>query len=119
MSMAISRISASGVAGMLYAVTKPSRVAKVDSGNRANVVAAGTSSQIVQSVSGSQSDTSSPEQAHTAFAYALAALQDNAGMTGGVAQPSPDQGQSGGIQQAGSAYAQVEQAAGQALDITV
>ena len=45
-----SSISASGVAAMLYPATKPSRVAKVGSGNRANVVAAGTSSQAVQAI---------------------------------------------------------------------
>ena len=117
MSMAISRISASGVAATLYPVTKPSRVANVDSGNRANVVAAGTSSQAVQGISGSQSDTSSPEQTHAAFAYALAALQDNAGMTGSAAQASQEV-QSGGVQQIGIAYEQVDQQVGEVLDIT-
>jgi hypothetical protein len=118
MSMAISRISASGVAAMLYPATKPSRVAKVDSGNRANVVAAGTSSQAVQAISGSQSDKSStPEQVHVAFQYTLAALSSVA--TGGTspAQSSPE-AQSGGVQQAGDAFAQIEQQAGQTLDIT-
>jgi hypothetical protein len=45
--------------GMLYGmpVTKPSRVAKVDSGNRASVVAAGTASQAVQGTASSQSNT--------------------------------------------------------------
>ena len=90
MSMAINRISASGVAAMLYGmpVNKPSRVVKVDSGNRANIVAAGTSSQAVQGVSGSQSDTSSTaEQSHASFTYALAALSSVA-TTSTMAQPS-------------------------------
>jgi hypothetical protein len=118
MSMAISRISASGVAAMLYPVTKPSRVAKVDSGNRANVVAAGTSSQAVQAISGSQTDTSStPEQVHAAFQYTLAALSCVATGGASMAQSSPE-AQFGGVQQAGDAYAQVEQQAGQTLDIT-
>ncbi len=131
MSMAINRISASSVAAVLYPVMKPSRVAKIDSGNRANVVAAGTSSQAVQGVSGSQSDASgTAEQAHAAFQYALAGLSSMATDTT-VAQPSTEassnvattrstsMAQSSGVQQAGSAYAQVEQQAGQALDITV
>ena len=116
MSMAITRISASSVAAMLSPVTKPQRVATVDSGNRASVVAAATSGQAVQSVSGSQSDTPSPEQAHTAFQYALAALSSvTAAST--PAQSSPEV-QSSGVQQAGVAYAQVEQDAGQVLDLT-
>ena len=76
MSMAINRISASSVAGMsMMPVNKPSRVTRVDSGDRATVVAAGTSSQAVQGISGTQSGTSgTPDQVHAAFLYALAAL---------------------------------------------
>ena len=117
MSMAINRISASGVAAMLYPVMKPGRVAKVDSGNRANVVAAGTSSQAVQGVSGSQSDASgTAEQARAAFQNALAALSSVAST--GTAAGSNSDVQVGGAQQAGGAYAQVEMQTGQALDIT-
>ena len=116
MSMAINRISASGVAAMLSPVTKPQPVAKVDSGNRASVAAA-TSIRAVQGVSGSQSDSSSPEQAHTAFQYALTALSSVA-TTNAPAQSSPEVQSSDG-QQAGVAYAQVEQQdAGQVLDLT-
>jgi hypothetical protein len=122
MPMGIHRISAMNMGGMPSAmpVRKPSRVASVDSGERANVLVAGTTRAAVQASSRPQTDdASSPEQAHAAFQYALAALQDNAGTSSGtIAQSSPDQGQAGGVQQAGSAYAQVEQAAGQALDIT-
>ncbi len=122
MSMAISRISASGVAGMLYGmpVSKPRRVATVDSGDRARMVVTGTPSQAVQGASRPQpADTSStPEQVHAAFQYALA-FQGNGGMTGGTMAQSNAEVQSGGVQQAGSAYAQVEQQqAGQVLDIT-
>jgi len=123
--MAINRISVSGAAGMLYGmpVNKPSRVVNVDSGNRANVVATAALSQTaVQGTSGARpADTSgTAEQVHAAFEYALAAFQGNAGTTGGaIAQSSPDQGQSGAVQQAGvAAYAQVEQASGQVLDLT-
>ncbi len=56
------------------------------------------------------------EQVHTAFKYALAGLSSKG--TGTTAQSSTEV-QSSGIQQASSAYAQVEQQAGQALDITV
>ncbi len=113
MSMAINRISASSVAGMLYPVSKPSRVAKVDSGNRASMVAAGTSSQAVQGTASSQSNTSStPEQVHTGFQYALAAFSSVATTSStSTAQPSTEV-ESGIVQQAGSAYAQVEQQAG-------
>lgn len=116
MSMAINRISASGVAAMLYPVIKTNRVAKVDSGSRTTVVAAATSSQAVQSVSGSQSDTSNTaEQVRAAFQYALAALSSVA-TTDTTAQSSPE-AQAGGVQ-AGGAYAQVGQPLGQTLDLT-
>jgi len=115
MSMAINRISASGVAAMLYPVIKTNRVAKVDSDNRANVVTAGTSSQAVQGVSGSQSDASgTAEQAQAAFTYALAALSSVA--TTSIPAQSNSEAQGGG--QAGNSYAQVEQSVGQTLDIT-
>ncbi len=112
MSMAINRISASGVAAMLYPVVKPTRVAKVDTGRAATA----TSSQAVQGTSRPQSaDTSSTaEQVHTGFQYALAALSSLATGTSSVAGPGDVQS---GVQQ-GSAYAQVEQAAGQTLDLT-
>jgi hypothetical protein len=117
MSMAINRISASGVAGMLYGmpVNKPGQVTNVAPGDRTNVAAAGTSSQAVQRVSGPQFDTpSTRDQLHTAFQHALAALSSVA--AGTMAESStPDQ--SSGLQQ-GAAYAQVEQQVGQVLDIT-
>lgn len=99
-------------------VTKPSRVASVDSGERANVVVAGAIRAAVQGASRPADTTNTPEQAHTAFQSALQALSDT-GMTAGGTTPQPStEVQSGVVQQAGSAYAQVEQAAGQALDIT-
>jgi hypothetical protein len=103
---------------MLYPVTKPSRVAKVDTG-RSNPASA-ASSQAVQGTSRPQpADASSThEQIHAAFEYARVALA-SMGTTGSTSTaPSSPEGQSGGIQQAGSAYAQIEQAARQALDIT-
>ena len=114
MSMAINRISASGVAGMLYGmpVNKPGRVTSVASGDRTNVVAAGTSSQAVQRVSGPQFDMpATPDQVHAAFQYALATL-------GSVAQASTQDQSSGFQQTAVAGYAQVEQQVGQVLDIT-
>jgi hypothetical protein len=122
MSMGIHRISAMNMGGMPSAmpVRKPSRVSSVDSGERANVAVAGTTRAAVQGASRSQSadTTSTPGQVHTAFQVVLAALSD-AGMTAGAtAQPSTEQAQSGVVQQAGNAYVQVEQPAGQALDLT-
>ena len=121
MSMAINRISASGVAAMLYPVMKPTRVAKIDTG-RATTAPTGTSSQAVQGVSSSQSDESgTAEQVHTAFQYALAALSSVATTdtsSTAIAQSGADQVQSSGIPQAGTAYAQVEQQARQTLDLT-
>lgn len=119
--MGIHRISAMNMGGMPSAmpVTKPSRVASVDSGERANVVVAGTIRAAVQGASRPADMTSTPEQAHTAFQYALQALSDT-GMTAGgtTAQPNIEV-QSGVVQQAGSAYAQVDQQqVGQALDLT-
>jgi hypothetical protein len=114
MSMAINRVSAAGVAAMLYPVTKPSRLAKVGSGRTSSASRADA-----QSTSRPQpAEASSPEQVHAAFQYAQAALGNMAAMSStSMPQASPVD-QSGGIQQAGSAYAQVEQQAGQALDLT-
>ena len=101
MSMAISRISASGVASMMYGmpVNRPSRVAKVDSGDRANIVVAGTSSQAVQSISGSQSDTSgTADQVQAAFQYA------RAGLSSMVATSSTSMTQASSGEQAGRVH---------------
>ncbi len=115
MSMAINRVSAAGVAAMLYPVIKPSRVAKVSGGARTSSSASRTAAQGTSQPQ--PADTSSTaDQAHAEFAYALAAL-GNLNTTGAVTQPSPDQVQTGVVQQA-SAFAQVEQAAGQTLDLT-
>ena len=101
-----------GVAAMLYPITKPSRVPKVGSGR--TFVRHSTAD--AQSTSRPQpADTSStPDQIHAAFQYALAAFSSVA--MSSTAQSSPEV-QSGGVQQA-SEYAQVEQQAGQTLDIT-
>ncbi len=116
MSMAINRISASSVAAMLYPVTKPSRVAKVDTG-RATTAAADTTTAAVQPASASSSTS---EDARAAFEYAKAALQGSTGaMAATMAQSSADQGQYDGHQQVGGvAYAQAEQEVGQSLDLT-
>ncbi len=116
MSMAISRVSANTVAAMLYPVMKPSRVQRVGPG-RSNPLA---SSQAVQGTSSTQpTDTSSPEQVHAAFQSALAALSSGgtAGASGTATTQPGTEGQSGGVQQ-GVGYAQVEQEAGQTLDLT-
>jgi hypothetical protein len=140
MSMAINRISAGGVAAMLYPVTRPSRVPKIVSG-RSN--SASAPSPATQNASRPQSAdrTNTAEQVHAAFEYARAALSSGATMgtppessqtQTGQATPSTASVQSGaqpsgGVQQtsgfaangqAGSAYAQDEQQAGQTLDIT-
>ena len=115
MSMAINRVSAAGVAAMLYPVTKPSRVAKVGSGRTSSA-----STADAQSTSRPQpADASStPDQIHAAFQYAQAALSSVVNMSStSIPQPT-DLGQSSGVQQAGTAYAQVEQQAGQTLDLT-
>ncbi len=114
MSMAINRVSAAGVAAMLYPVTKPSRVAKVGSGRTSS-----SSSADAQSTSRPQpaNASSTPEQVHAAFQYAQAALGNMATGSTSMTQASTEV-QSGGVQQAGSAYAQVEQQAGQMLDLT-
>jgi hypothetical protein len=120
MSMAINRVSASGVSSTLYAyqVTKPSRVANVTTDR---TPAAATTQAAVQPTSrqAPSADTSSSTaaQAHASFEYAKAAL-GNLSTAVAVTQPSPNQEQAGVVQQASSAYAQVEQQAGQVLDIT-
>lgn len=118
MSMAINRVSASNVAAMLLPAMKPTRVAKFGSG-RSNT-ASTANSQALQSTARSQpADTTSTAEIHAGFEFALAALGSvgTAGYTANV-QPSPNQEQTGVVQQAGGAYAQVEQQAGQVLDIT-
>jgi len=121
MSMAINRISASGVAAMLYGmpINKPSRIAKVGTG-RTTAASVMASQVAVQATSRPQAaeTPSTAEQVHATFQYALAALSSVAA-TGNMTQSSTEQAQSGGVQQASSAaYAQVEQQAGQALDLT-
>jgi len=115
MSMAINRVSAAGVAAMLYPVTKPSRVAKVGSGRTSSA-----STADAQSKSRPQTiDTSNTaEQIHTAFADALAALGNMAATSSTSMTQANTEVQSSVVQQAGSAYTQVEQQAGQTLDIT-
>ena len=133
--MAIHRASANLVPVMLNPVAKPSRVAKFGSG-RSNP-SSSTSSQTA--AQGASRPGSTAEQVHTAFKYALAGLSSMGSTgTGTVAQPSTvgtltsiaatsgtsmaqssPEGQSGGVQQSGvAAQAQVEQQAGQALDLT-
>jgi len=100
---------------MLYPVMRSNRVAKVGSGRSTSTSA--TTSQPAQSMSRPQAaDTSGTEDVHAAFEYARTAL-DNVATMNSVGQSSTE-GQSAEVQQAGSAYAQVEQQAGQALDIT-
>ena len=125
MSTAINRISASGVAAMLYPVMKPGRVAKVAGGDRTAATAAGAASQAAVPASSSRTQAadasnSTAEQLHAAFEYARAALGSAATASATSAQSGPDQGQSIGPQQAGgAAYAQSEQqASGQTLDLT-
>ncbi len=133
MSMAIHRASANVVPVMLNPVAKLSRVAKFGFGS--SKPAAATTQTTAQGSSRPQ--PADAEQVHTAFKYALASLSSLGTKTTTGAQPSTE-GQSGGaafeyarsalsstaqsspadVQQTGSAYAQVEQQAGQALDIT-
>jgi hypothetical protein len=124
MSMSISRISTNAVPSMLSPVSKPSRLAKLGTG-RTPTASTATPQAAVQGASPQpqpiNTSSTTAEQAHAAFQYALAELQGSIGTTGDntVAQTSPDQGQYAGVQQPGTAYAQVEQqAAGQVLDIT-
>ncbi len=139
MSMAIHRASANVVPVMLNPVAKLSRVAKFGSSSSKP---ASTSSETAQSTSRPQ--PADAGRIHTAFKYALAGLSSlgtgttaqpstegqsggvvfentrtalSSETTGTVAQSSTDV-QSGGVQQASSAYAQVEQQAGQMLDFT-
>jgi hypothetical protein len=113
MSMAINRVSANTVAAMLYPVMKPSRVPKVGSGRTSSSASTSTT----QSTSRPQpADAAAAEPVHAAFEYARVALSSLG--TTPAAAPSNTEGQAGGVQQAGSAYTQVEQQAGQALDIT-
>ena len=115
MSMAVSRVSVNTVPAMLYPVMQPSRVAKVGSGRSKSISA--TTSQPAQSTSRPQAaETSSTEDVHAAFESARVALGTIATMHS-VGQSSME-GQSAKIQQASSAYAQVEQQVGQALDIS-
>jgi hypothetical protein len=100
---------------MLYPVMQPSRVATVGSGRLKSTSA--TASRAAQSTPRPQAaDTSSTEDVHAAFEYARAVL-GNIVTRNSVGQSSTE-GQSAAVQQAGSAYAQVEQQTGQALDIT-
>jgi len=123
MSMAINSISASGVAAMLYGmpINKPGRVEKFGTGR--TTAASVTGQTAVQATSRSQSAnplSNTAEQVHATFQYALTAL-GNLATTGMATSYSSQMGQllSRGVQQASSAaYAQVEQQAGQVLDIT-
>ncbi len=133
MSMAIHRASSNVVPVMLNPIAKLGRLAKVGTGNSKS--ASATSPAAAQSASRPQPASSTPEQIHTAFKYALAGLSGTG--TGTTAQPSTEEQSSGAasayaraalsstaqsspadVQQTGSAYAQVEQQAGQALDLT-
>ncbi len=114
MSLAINRVSAAGVAAMLYPVTKPSRVAKVGSGRTSSASTADAQSTSRPQPAGT---STTPDQIHTAFKYAQAVLGNMAASSPSMTQASPED-QSSVVQQAGSAYAQVEQQAGQALDLT-
>ena len=121
MSMAISPVSAYSVPAMLNPVTKLTRVPKVDP-SHSNTASATTKPQsTVQGASRPQpADTPSitAEQAHATFMYARMAW-DNMGMPNTMAQSNADEGQSSGVQQAGSAYAQAEQqTSGQVVDFT-
>ena len=110
MSMAINRISASGVAAMLYPVMKPNRVPKTGTDRKT------TSSQAA--VQGASEPAGAPrtvDQIQAAFESAKVALGRVA--TDAVTQPNPEV-QSGGLPQSGAAYAQGEQQAGQVLDVT-
>jgi len=113
MSMAINRISASGVAAMLYPVMKPSRVPKVAPDSK---TAASAADQSAVQAAPQPADTSrTPDQVHAAFENARAALGS---VTTGTTSAEPSTGvQSGGLQQ-GRAYARGEQQAGQVLDFT-
>ena len=124
MSMAINSISASGVAAMLYGmpVNKPGRIAKVDTGRTAaaSVTAGQTAVQATSRSQAAEAPRNTAEQVHATFQYALAALGSVAA-SGTASNYSSQIGQtlSSGVQQASSAaYAQVEQQAGQMLDIT-
>jgi len=115
MSLAISSISANLVPAVLYPVTKPQRVPKVSGGRTSSA-----STTAAQGTSRPQpaDTTSTPDQIHAAFQYAQAALSSVVNMSStSIPQPT-DLGQSSGVQQAGTAYAQVEQQAGQTLDLT-
>ena len=71
MSMATNRISASGVAAMLYPVMKPSRVAK---SIRVQHHGVSDVEPAVQGTSPTVRRVRHAEQVHAAFQYALAAL---------------------------------------------
>lgn len=112
MSMAINRISASGVAGMLYPVMKPNRVAKVGGDGRSSA-----STNTTKGTSSPQPTdaTNTAEQVRAGFEFARMALDGMA--TTGTAPPNSDQVQAGVVQQASSGYTQAEQQPGQSLDI--
>ncbi len=112
MSMAIHRTSANVVPAMLNPVTKLSKVAKFGSGSSKS-----GATQVPAQASRSQpADTSNtPEHVHAAFHYARSALSSMAISSTSMTQSSPEV--QSGVQQ-GSSYAQVEQQAGQTLDIT-
>jgi len=114
MSMAIHRTSANVVPAMLNPVAKLSRVAKFGSGR--SKLASSTGQAPAPASRPQPADTSSTaDQVHTAFEYARVALGSSVAMDSSMAQSSTEV--QSGVQQ-GSAYAQVEQQAGQALDIT-
>ena len=124
MSMAINSISASGVAAMLYGmpVNKPGRIAKVDTGRTtaASVTAGQTAVKAASRPQAANPLSNTAEQVHATFQSALAALGSVAA-SGTASNYSSQIGHtlSSGVQQASSAaYAQVEQQAGQMLDIT-
>ncbi len=117
MSMAIHRAYANVVPAMLHPVAKLGRVAKFGSGRSESTSA--TTQPAVQGTSRPQptDTTSTPEQIHASFQYALV-FQGNAGMTGGTVAQSSTEMQAGGVQSGVAGYAQVEQQAGQTLDLT-
>ncbi len=112
--MAIHRTSANVVPVMLNPVTKLSKVAKFGSGSSKS---ASTSSPAGQDATSPQpADTPrTADQVHAAFHYARSALSSMAMGSTNMTQSSPEV--QSGVQQ-GSSYAQVEQQAGQTLDIT-
>ena len=115
MSMAIHRISANGVPAMLTCrSTKLSRVAKVGSGSSKSGATQAPAQAFT--LAACRHVQHAPSRSMRRFTYALAALSSVA--THQHHGPAEFEVQAGGVQQGVSAYAQVEQQVGQALDIT-